>query len=136
MTAGYSGTPLAKKVGVKPGHRLALVNAPPAWVIPELPDDVSITARVPKGGADVVIAFCRELATVEAHLPAWGEAVFPDGMVWIAWPRKAAGHVSDLGDNPVRALVLPLGLVDVKIAALSEDWSAMKVVWRKENRTR
>ena len=136
MTAGYSGTPLAKKVGVKPGHRLALVNAPPGWAIPELPADVTVTARIPKGGADVIIAFCRDLATLAKGIAGWGESVFPDGMVWLAWPRKAAGHVSDLGDNVVRAATLPLGLVDIKIAALDEDWSAMKVVWRKENRTR
>ncbi len=121
---------------MKAGQRLALVAAPNGWAIPELPQDVTTTARVPEGGADVVIAFCRDLATLKKGLAGWGEAVFPDGMVWLAWPRKAAGHVSDLGDDVVRAEVLPLGLVDVKIAALDEDWSAMKVVWRVENRTR
>jgi hypothetical protein len=65
---------------------------------------------------------------------ALGQAIFPAGMVWIAWPRKAGGHVSDISENGIRDVVLPHGLVDVKVAALDEDWSGLKVVWRREKR--
>ena len=136
MAAGYSGTPLAKKIGIKPAHRVALLAAPKGWAIPELPDDVSPVTRVPSAGADVVVAFCRDAATLIDGLSTWGDVVFPDGMVWVAWPRKAAGHRSDVDENLVRHTALALGLVDVKVAALDEDWSGLKVVWRKENRAR
>jgi hypothetical protein len=129
--AGYSGTPLAKKLGIKPGHRLALVGAPAGWAVPDLPDGV--TAGAPEG-ADVVVAFHRSAAELEAGIEALGRAIYPDGMVWIAWPRKAGGHESDITENGIRDVVLPLGLVDTKVAALDDDWSGLKVVWRRERR--
>ncbi|HEX5617471.1 MAG TPA: DUF3052 domain-containing protein [Solirubrobacteraceae bacterium] len=128
---GYSGTPLAKKLGIKPGHRLALVDAPDGWAVPDLPNDV--TAGPPEG-ADVVVAFHRAAAELAANIEALGQAIYPDGMVWIAWPRKAGGHDSDITENGIRDVVLPLGLVDVKVAALDNDWSGLKVVWRRERR--
>jgi hypothetical protein len=127
---------LAKKIGVKPGHRLALLAAPRGWTIPDLPPDVTTARRLTTAGADVVVTFCRDAARLADGLHAWGDAVFPDGMVWVAWPRKAAGHVSDVDENLIRASALAIGLVDVKVAALDEDWSGLKLVWRKENRGR
>ena len=100
-----------------------------------LPEGVTPTARPPRA-ADVIVAFCRDAATLRTGLAGWGEAIFPAGMVWVAWPRKAAGHVSDVDENLIRDSALALGLVDVKVAALDHDWSGLKVVWRKENRTR
>ena len=129
--AGYSGTPLHKKLGIKPGHRLALVDAPDGWAVPDLPDDV--TTGAPEG-ADVVLAFHRSAAELAAGIEALGQAIYPDGMVWIAWPRKAGGHESDITENGIRDVVLPLGLVDTKVAALDNDWSGLKVVWRRERR--
>jgi hypothetical protein len=129
--AGYSGTPLAKKLGIKPGHRLALLRAPDRWAVPDLPDGV--TEGAPEG-ADVVVAFHRDAAELAAGIEALGQAIYPDGMVWIAWPRKAGGHQSDITENGIRDVVLPLGLVDVKVAALDDDWSGLKVVWRREKR--
>jgi hypothetical protein len=128
---GYSGTPLAKKLGIKPGHRLALVDAPEGWAVPDLPDGV--TTGEPRG-ADVVVAFHRSAAELAAGIEALGQAIYPDGMVWIAWPRKAGGHESDITENGIRDVVLPLGLVDTKVAALDDDWSGLKVVWRRERR--
>ncbi|WP_163508678.1 DUF3052 family protein [Fodinicola acaciae] len=127
--AGYSATPLAKKLGVKPGHTLVLEDAPPGWSVPDLPDGVDVRTD---GAADVIVAFVSELAGLD--LEPLGERIFPDGMVWIAWPRKAAGHVSDINENAIRDAALALGLVDVKVAALDHDWSGLKLVWRKENR--
>jgi hypothetical protein len=81
----------------------------------------------------VVIAFHREAAEL-SRVEALGQAIYPDGMVWIAWPRKAGGHESDITENAIRDAVLPHGLVDVKVAALDDDWSGLKVVWRLERR--
>lgn len=132
--AGYSGTPLAKKLGIKEGHRLTLVEAPPEWGVPDLPANVEVGAGLQEP-ADVVIAFHREAAELSSRIEALGQAIHPNGMVWIAWPRKAGGHDSDITENGIRDVVLPLGLVDVKVAALDDDWSGLKVVWRRERRT-
>jgi hypothetical protein len=99
--------------------------------VPDLPDGV--TAGAP-AGADVVVAFHRSAAELQAGIEALGQAIYPDGMVWIAWPRKAGGHASDITENGIRDVVLPLGLVDTKVAALDDDWSGLKVVWRRERR--
>ena len=131
--AGYSGTPLAKKLGIKEGHRLTLVDAPPEWSVPDLPANVEVGAGLQEP-ADVVIAFHREAAELSSRIEALGQAIYPNGMVWIAWPRKAGGHRSDVTENGIRDVVLPLGLVDVKVAALDDDWSGLKVVWRRERR--
>jgi hypothetical protein len=129
--AGYSGTPLAKKLGIKPGHQLALVNAPAGWAVPDLPDGV--TTGAPEG-ADVVLAFHRSAAELAAGIEALGQAIFPDRALWLAWPRKAGGHDSDITENGIRDVALPLGLVDTKVAALDTNWSGLKVVWRRERR--
>jgi hypothetical protein len=83
-----------------------------------------------------VVAFFNDGASLRREIPSLAEAITLDGSLWIAWPRKAAGHQSDLTDNVVRAAALPLGLVDVKVAALDDDWSALKMVWRKELRAK
>ena len=131
--AGYSETPLAKKLGIKEGQRLTLVDAPPEWTVPDLPANVEVVAGLQEP-ADVVIAFHREAAELSSRIEALGQAIHPNGMVWIAWPRKAGGHDSDITENGIRDVVLPLGLVDVKVAALDDDWSGLKVVWRRERR--
>ncbi|MFF4259522.1 DUF3052 family protein [Streptomyces sp. NPDC001663] len=131
--AGYSGTPLAKKIGIKPGHRVALRHAPEAFDIPGLPDGVDLASDGPRG-ADVTVAFYRAHADLAAEAPDLVTDLADDAMLWIAWPRKAAGHVSDIAENDLRELFLPLGVVDVKVAALGEDWSGLKFVRRKENR--
>ena len=128
---GYSGTPLAKKLGIKPGHRLALVRAPDGWAVPDLPDGV--TTGTPDG-ADVVIAFFRAYAELDTEVEGLGRAVFPDGALWVAWPRRAGGHESDITENGIRDAALPLGLVDTKVAAIDDDWSGLKLVWRRVKR--
>jgi hypothetical protein len=131
--AGYSGTPLAKKLGIKPGARLALDGAPPGWAVPELPDGVVAAADAEP--ADVVVAFFREAAELPERLPALARRIFPAGALWLAWPRKAGGHVSDITENGLRDHALPLGIVDNKVAAIDEDWSGLRVVWRLEHRS-
>lgn len=126
-----SGTPLAKKVGVKPGHRVVLRHRPVGWAIPDLPDDVSLAED---GPADVVIAFYRAHADLAAEVAELAAGVAKGSMLWIAWPRRAGGHDSDLTDNVVRDEVLPTGLVDTKVAALGNDWSALKFLRRNTPR--
>ena len=127
--AGYSGTPLWKKLGLKERRRLTLVDAPDGWAVPDLPDGVTVG-----DGGDVVVAFHRSAAELRSRIDGLGQAIFPDGSLWIAWPRKAGGHVSDITESGIRDVVLPLGLVDVKVAAIDDDWSGLKVVWRRERR--
>lgn len=132
MDAGYSGTPQLTKLGIREGVRLDVVGAPDGWRFERDPVDVERVG--PDDAADVILAFCRSAADVELHVGALGERIRPAGALWIAWPRKAAGHVSDVTENLLREIALPLGLVDTKVAAIDPDWSGLKLVWRRENR--
>jgi hypothetical protein len=132
--AGYSGTPLAKKLGCKPDGRLLTHNAPQDWEVP----DAVIAELAPGAEAgsatDVVVSFFSSRAELSASIEDLARAIFPDGSLWIAWPRRAAGHDSDVREQDIRDLALPLGLVDVKVAALGEDWSGLRLFWRRERR--
>jgi hypothetical protein len=133
---GYSGTPQLRKLGITSGIRLAIVSRPRGWTFEEdLPTDVDVVRSEADGEVDVVLAFVRDPAQL-GTLAEWGERVFPSGAIWVAWPRKAAGHVSDVDENAIRHEALAIGLVDVKVAAIDQDWSGLKVVWRKERRSR
>ena len=130
--AGYSGTPQAKKLGLKPGHRLAVVGAPRAWRVSDPPDGlVKVTGD---GPADVILCFCRRASEVVERIPRLAPRIHPEGAIWLAWPRRAGGHDSDITDEVVRRQALPLGLVDVKVAAIDQDWSGLRLAWRKERR--
>jgi hypothetical protein len=131
--AGYSGTPLAKKLGVKPEHTLALVGAPGGWEVPDLPPDVVVRHGM-RSRADVVIAFVRRAAELDTVLTAVVPKLGPEDAMWVAWPRRAGGHDSDITDNVLREILLPTGLVDVKVAAIDANWSGLRFVWRKELR--
>lgn len=134
MPAPPAAVPLARKLGVKEGEVLALVGAPPGWSVPGLPESVHVVRRRPSGRVDVVVAFFRRGDDLAARVEILGRAVHPDGSLWVAWPRRAGGHASDITDDVVRGAALPFGLVDVKVAALDADWSGLKLVWRKERR--
>ena len=131
---GYSGTPVAKKLGVAEGTTLALVAAPSGWAI-DLPPRVAVRRRA-GSHADVVVAFFTEAQKLDDRLDALGAMIFPAGGLWIAWPKKASGRATDLSDNAIRAAALPRGLVDNKVCALDETWSALRLVWRREKRAR
>lgn len=130
-TAGYSSTPLWKKLGLKPEMRASVLHADPGWSIPL--DGLTVT-WVDDGPAGLILAFYRSADAFLLELDDLGERIRPDGMLWAAWPRKAGGHVSDLSENVIRDAALERGLVDVKVAALDVDWSALKLVWRRSNR--
>jgi len=130
---GYSGTTLARKLGVKPGHVLALVGAPGGWEVPGLPPDVAVR-RGMRGRADVVVAFVRRAVELDALRATVVPKLGPEDALWIAWPRRAGGHQSDVTDNLLRERMLPTGLVDVKVAALDANWSGLRFVRRKQLR--
>jgi hypothetical protein len=129
--AGYSDTPQLQKLGIEPGIRLRILGADPAWSFAEPLEGVEV---VDQGPCEVAVVFVRELVELN-HVQRWGELVYPSGAFWVAWPRKAAGHVSEVDENAVREAALAVGLVDVKVAAIDDDWSGLKIVWRRENRT-
>jgi hypothetical protein len=133
-SAGYSGRPQHAKLGLKPGHRVALDHAPDGWALGDLPAELEIEIVAGSGPADLIISFFTEAAALSERLPALARRIHPSGAVWVAWPRRAAGHRSDITDNVIRDHALPLGIVDVKVAAVDDDWSGLRLVWRKENR--
>jgi hypothetical protein len=128
--AGYSQAPQLKKLGIGPGVRLDVLDAAPGWSFEAEPDAVATGS----GPADVVLAFVRTRADLERAVETQRDRIRPAGALWIAWPRKAAGHVSEVTENLIRDVALPTGLVDVKVAAIDDDWSGLKLVWRKELR--
>ena len=135
MTAGYSGTPLPKKLGVKEGSRVAWLSAPGHFdaLLGELPDGVSVARRL-SGGIDVLVQFATSRAELRRRLPKLKDAVFPAGAAWVSWPKRSSGVATDITEDTIREDALPLGLVDVKVAAIDETWSGLKLVVRKELR--
>ena len=132
MAAGYSGTPQARKLGLKPGHRISFDQPPSGWTLEDPPDDlIQVSSTEP---ADVVIAFFSAAEELPRRLPDLVRRIFPSGALWVAWPRRAGGHESDITETIVRACALELGVVDVKVAALDANWSALRFVWRLANR--
>jgi hypothetical protein len=127
-----TGTPQARKLGLKAGMRTALDAPPNGWNLADPPD--GLLPPDEDGAADVIVAFFLASTEIVERLPGLAERVFPAGAVWALWPRKAAGHASDITDNVMRSCALDLGLVDVKVAAVDEDWSGLRLVWRVSNR--
>ena len=131
-TPGYSGRPQAVKLGLKPGQRVSLHQPPPGWALTAPPD--GLAGPGPDGQADVIVAFFTEAGDIAAQIGGLGRLIYPAGALWVAWPRRAAGHRSDITENFIRDQALPIGLVDVKVAAIDDDWSGLRLVWRVENR--
>jgi hypothetical protein len=130
--AGYSGTPLPKKLGIAEGSSLALIDAP-REVIDPLPAGVSVK-RQARGKADVVVAFFTRRRNFERRVDALAQMVFPSGGLWVAWPKRASGVETDMHEGVVREIALPLGLVDNKVCAIDDIWSGLRVVWRRQHR--
>jgi len=134
--AGYSGTPLPKKLGIKPGHRVRLVDAPPGFgrTLGELPDGVEVVGDEAEAGLDVIVFFTTSADALRARFDALAGALVPAGMLWIGWPKKAAKVPTDLDENVVRDVALERGMVDVKVCAIDETWSGLKLVYRLADR--
>jgi hypothetical protein len=133
VSAGYSGTPLPKKLGIKPGHRLVLLRAPDGFALGELPEDVKVVRRA-QGEADVIVSFHTARADLERRLPRLRELMRPAAGLWIAWPKRASKMTTDLTEDVVRELGLANRLVDNKVAALDATWSGLRLVIRLKDR--
>jgi hypothetical protein len=134
LMAGYSGTPLAKKLGIKEGFNLRFVNAPA-----ELDKDLNLPANVivnsrERKPVDLVLLFVTSRRELARTFSIYAARLTPAGMLWICWPKKSSGVASDLSDNVVRELGLAKGLVDVKVCAVDEVWSGLKFVFRLKDR--
>ncbi len=134
MTVGYSGTPLATKLGIRAGARLLLVNAPKNFdaLLDPMPDDVRLLQRTTR--ADVVVCFVTTYAEIRRRFDALANAVFPAGGLWFAWPKRASGLPTDVTEDVIRDHAVATGLVDNKVCAIDPTWSALRIVHRRENR--
>ena len=132
MAPGYPGRPQAAKLGLKPGQRVLLQNPPDGWALSDPP--AGLADPGPDGPADVILAFFTRAGEIGEQIGELARRIYPAGALWVAWPRRAAGHRSDITDTVIRSCVLPIGLVDVKVAAIDDDWSGLRVVWRTERR--
>ena len=135
MTKGYSGTPLAKKLGFGAQARVTLLDEPDGFraLLDPLPDGVSF--RTSMGRApDLVVAFFTERARLERRIAALAKAIFPAAGLWIAWPKKASKMATDVDDGVVRAVGLAAGIVDIKVCAIDATWSGLRFAHRRENR--
>ena len=137
MTAGYSGTPLPKKLGIKPGHRVALVAAPSDFldVLGDLPEGVRIVGGLRGTKAfDVIVWFVKRRSELSKRFVGMTKRLDPAGGLWVAWPKQASGVATDVNGNTVREAVLNAGLVDNKICAIDETWSGLRGVVRLVDR--
>ncbi len=125
--AGYSGTPLPAKLGLRPGQRIAVASAPEGFLasLGSLPDGARLAAR---GPFDLGVVFVRSARALEAALERAGRRLVPDGALWVAWPKRASGVRTDVTEDVVRAAALACGLVDVKVCAIDGTWSGLKLV--------
>jgi hypothetical protein len=133
--AGYSATPLPKKLGIKDGHTVATLSEPETFgeTLGSLPPGTRLVHDL-RGHRDVVVAFFTARAELEKRLAALTKAIFPDGGLWIAWPKKASKVPTDITEDVVREVALPTGLVDNKVCAIDDVWSGLRLVVRVENR--
>ncbi|MBX5480856.1 MAG: DUF3052 family protein [Myxococcaceae bacterium] len=136
--AGYSGTPLPQKLGIKPGHVVLFVDAPDdfAKTLGALPEGVSAARASARSSADVdvMVAFVTSRAVLAKRFDGWKKRLRPSGGLWIGWPKKASGMKTDLTEDVVRELALAKGLVDNKVCAIDETWSGLRLVYRLSDR--
>jgi hypothetical protein len=133
--AGYSGTPLAQKLGIKTGQKVVAIGTPAGYskLLAPLPDAVSF-ARKATAGAGFVHLFISERKALEKELKRLRKLLADTGVLWVSWPKKSSGVATDVTEDVIRAVALPLGFVDVKVCAVDETWSGLKLMVRRENR--
>ena len=135
LVAGYSGTPLAKKLGIKAGSRVFAHGAPSNYrkLLAPLPDGVTIVARM-SADTDIAHLFATRRADLARGIKAVLGKMPQDGVIWVSWPKKSSKVPTDITEDTIREVALPLGLVDIKVCAVDEVWSGLKLVIRRENR--
>ena len=133
--AGYSGTPLPQKLGIKPGAIVVLIDAPDNYrnLLGNIPSGVNFGTR-PVGNTKFVHLFVTERGALLKHLQSLRQKIADDAVVWVSWPKKSSGVPTNVTEDVIRAVALPLGLVDTKVCAVDETWSGLKLMIRRENR--
>lgn len=133
--AGYSETPLPQKLQIKPGLTVVTINAPANYrrLLIELPENVTFSDRL-KGNSGFVHVFVTNRSELANRLRVLREKIADTGTVWVSWPKRSSGMPSDVTENAVRAVALPLGFVDVKVCAIDDTWSGLKLMVRRANR--
>jgi len=135
--AGYSGTPLPQKLGIKEGHRVALLGAPPSFadVLGALPTGATVHTKLAgKAPFDVIVQFVTARRDLAAKISAIRPRMTPAAGLWIAWPKKSSGAITDMTEGTIREVALPTGLVDNKVCAIDDTWSGLRLVIRRELR--
>jgi len=133
--AGYSGKPLLEKLGIRPGYRISTENAPGHYLklLGKLPKGVELVTGQ-ESGLDVLHLFAGDRGQLSEAFPRAKQRINPSGMLWVSWPKQTSALKSDLNENTVREIGLAHGLVDVKVAAIDQDWSGLKFVYRTKDR--
>jgi len=133
--AGYSGTPLPQKLGIKPGMTVVIINAPTNYrrLLGTIPEGVTFSGRL-KADSDFVHVFIKTPRELEKLLSVLREKLPDTGTVWASWPKRSSGMPTDVTEDVVRAVALPLGFVDIKVCAIDETWSGLKLMVRRSNR--
>ena len=132
--AGYSGTPLAQKLGIKEGQKVATIGVPVGYrkLLSPLPEKVSFTREL-KSGATFLHLFVSDRKAMERELKRLRKLIADNGVLWVSWPKKSSGVTTDVTEDIIREVALPLGFVDVKVCAVDETWSGLKLMVRREN---
>jgi hypothetical protein len=133
--AGYSGTPLAQKLGIKPGMVVVAIDSPDHYrkLLEPIPSGVNFATR-PVGNTKFIHLFATRRSELSNHLSMLRRKISEDAAVWVSWPKKSSGMPTDITEDVIRAVALPLGFVDIKVCAVDDTWSALKLMIRKENR--
>lgn len=136
MSAGYSGTPLARKLGIKEGTSLLLYNAPDHYwkLFSDVPKDLHIQKKVREQEFDFIHVFCKTREELDEIIPKYMVGLKKTGMLWVSWPKGTSNIITDLKRDMIRIYVLQQGLVDIKVAAIDNDWSGLKFVYRVGDR--
>ena len=132
---GYSGTPLPQKLGIKPGMIIVAIDPPDNYrkLLEPIPNGVNFATR-PVGKTKFVHLFVRQRRLLQTHLQSLRRKIAEDAAVWVSWPKKSSGVATDITEDVIRAVALPFGFVDIKVCAVDETWSALKLMIRRENR--
>ena len=133
--AGYSGTPLPQKLGIKPGLTVVTINAPAKYrrLLGKIPDGVTFSNRL-ESGSNFVHLFTSHRSELQKKLSILRDKISEDGTVWVSWPKKSSGISTDVTEDVIREIALPLGFVDVKVCAVDETWSGLKLMIRRQSR--
>ncbi len=136
MSAGYSGTTLAKKLGVKEGYRILLYNHPDHYfeLFSDMPEGVEQIVHISAKSADFIHLFCTTFEELQKAVKEYKPALKMSGMLWISWPKGSSDITTDLKRDPIREYLIKIGLVDVKVAAIDKDWSGLKFMYRLKDR--